>query len=146
MPYCRRGSRGLMLSRATLALTSDCPNLVPSPVSASAVADRVRFSLTGSIFSARPVTVSNRVLNSVVTLRASMTSALVMRVGVGFFGLDSETYLLPKTVVASMSASTLAGISLMYFGSTSRVELGGLLAVAAGWLELVLTRPISTPL
>jgi hypothetical protein len=58
-----------------LAFTSDWPNLVPRPVSASAVADRVRLSLTGSIFSARPVTVSNSVLNSVVTLRASMTSS-----------------------------------------------------------------------
>jgi hypothetical protein len=48
--------------------------------------------LTGSIFSAMPVTVSNSVLNSVVTLRASITSVLLIRVWLGLSGLVSETY------------------------------------------------------
>ena len=50
-------------------MTIDWPNLSPSPVSACAAALSVRFSLTGSTFSAIEVTVSNNVLNSVVTDR-----------------------------------------------------------------------------
>ena len=52
-----------------------------------------------------------------------MTSDDVMRCGVGSFGDENEMYLLPNTVVALMSASTFAGISLMYLGSTSSVIL-----------------------
>ena len=101
--------------------------------------------MTGSIFSARPVTVSNSVLNSVVTLRASMTSELLMRAVVGFFGLNSDTYLLPKIVVAWMSALTFDGMSLMNFGSTSRSSLAAFLpSCSAG--RTLLTLPISTPL
>ncbi|CNY81233.1 Uncharacterised protein [Mycobacterium tuberculosis] len=44
-----------------LALTIDSPNLSPSPVNASAAALRVRFSLTGSTFSAIEVSVWNNV-------------------------------------------------------------------------------------
>ena len=110
-PYCRRGRRGLSSSSAALALTNDLPNLAPRPVNDSAVADSVKFSLTGSIFSAIPVTVSNSELNSTVTLRASITSDEVIRVGLGCAGLVSETYLLPKMVVAWMSACTFDGMS-----------------------------------
>ena len=102
-----------------MAFTSDLPNLVPSPVSDSAVADRVRLSLTGSIFSAIEVTVSKSVLNSTVTLRTSMTSELVIRAGLGLAGLERETYLLPKIVVAWISAFTFDGISGMKRGLTS---------------------------
>ena len=98
---------------AALPLTMERPNLVPSPVSASAVAESVRLSLTGSTFSAMEVSVSNRVLNSVVTVEASMTSALLIRAGLGFFGVDSATYLLPNTVLALMSACTLDGMAGM---------------------------------
>ena len=104
MPYWKRGRRGLSSVSASLALTSDLPSLVPRPVRDSAVAVNVRFSLTGSIRSAIPVMVSNRVLNSTVTLRASMTSELLIRVGLGLGGLVRETYLLPKIVVAWISA------------------------------------------
>ena len=91
------------------------------------------------------MTVSKSVLNSVVTLRASMTSELLIRFGVGLAGLDSETYLLPKMVVAWMSPLTLAGISLMNFGSTSSSSLASWVPF---WLvgNTLLTRPISTPL
>ena len=44
-----------------------------------------------------------------------------MRCGDGSFGDEKEMYLLPNTVVALILASTLAGISLMYLGSTSSV-------------------------
>ena len=46
-----------------------------------------------------------------------------MRCGVGSFGDVKEMYLLPNTVVALILASTFAGISLMYLGSTSIVIL-----------------------
>ena len=59
-----------------MALTIDCPNLSPSPVSAWAAALSVRFSLTGSTFSAIEVMVWNSVLISVVTDRASITCAV----------------------------------------------------------------------
>jgi hypothetical protein len=51
------------------------------------------------------------VLNSVVTAEASMTSALVMRAGLGSSGVDNATYLLPNTVLALMSARTLTGMA-----------------------------------
>ena len=51
----------------TLPCSSDSPNRSPKPVSASAVAVSVWFSLIGSTCSAIDVTVSNSVLNSVVT-------------------------------------------------------------------------------
>ncbi len=63
------GICGLISSSTEFPLTIDWPNLVPSPFNASAVADSVRFSLTGSTFSEIDVTVSKKsVLNSVVTL------------------------------------------------------------------------------
>ncbi|CFA12853.1 Uncharacterised protein [Mycobacterium tuberculosis] len=96
-----------------LALTIDSPNLSPSPVNASAAALRVRFSLTGSTFSAIEVSVWNNVLISVVTDRTSMTSFGVIRLFVGFFGVVNDTYLPPNTVVALMSAFTFAGIRWM---------------------------------
>ena len=40
-----------------------------------------------------------------------MTSALVIRAGLGSSGVVSATYLLPNTVLALMSARTLAGIA-----------------------------------
>ena len=94
-----------------MPLTIAWPNLLPRPDNASAAALSVRFSLTGSTFSEMFVNVSNKVLNSVVTPEASMTSDGEMRALVGFFGLVNETYLLPKTVLALMLASTLDGIS-----------------------------------
>src|SRR5271166_4649851 len=117
------GIRGLMSSRMALPLTIDCPNLSPNPFNASAAAANVRFSLTGSTFSAIEVTVSNNELNSVVTDLASITCCGVIRCGTGYFGDLNDTYLLPNTVVPLMLASTLAGISLMYFGFTSMVIL-----------------------
>ena len=81
----------------------------------------VWFSLIGSTFSVNDITVSNNVLNSVVTPDASITSEGVMRCGVGFSGDENEMYLLPNTVVALMSASTLAGIRSRYLRSTSSV-------------------------
>src|SRR6266403_1564768 len=64
-----------------------------------------------------------RVLNSVVTRVASITSELLIRWGDGFLGDENAMYLLPNTVVALMVASTFWGISLRYLGSTSRVTL-----------------------
>ena len=128
-----------------LPLTIDCPNLSPNPFNASAAAATVRFSLTGSTFSAIEVSVSNNVLNSVVTEIASITCFGEIRCGVGFFGSVNETYLLPNTVVPAMLASTLAGISLMYFGFTSMTNLAA--GLPSRWIsEMVDTRPISTPL
>ena len=83
----------------------------------------VWFSLIGSTFSATDITVSNSVLNSVVTCVTSITSDEVMRCGDGFFGDVKEMYLLPNTVVALILASTFFGISLRYLRSTSRVIL-----------------------
>ena len=93
-----------------MPFTIDWPNLEPRPDSASAAALSVTFSLTGSTFSEIEVRVSNSVLNSVVTVEVRMTSELASRARTGLRGLLSATYLLPKIVVARMSASTLAGI------------------------------------
>ena len=128
-----------------LPLTIDCPNLSPNPVNACAAAASVRFNLTGSTFSTIELSVSNNVLNSVVTDLASITCCGVMRCGVGFFGEVNDTYLLPNTVVALILASTLAGISLMYFGFTSKTNLAA--GMPSRWIsEMLATRPISTPL
>ena len=91
------------------------------------------------------MTVSNTVLNSVVTLRTSITSALLMRFATGSAGVDSETYLLPKIVVASMSPRTFAGISLTYLGSTSSVNFAASLPSATAG-SIAFTRPMATPL
>jgi hypothetical protein len=123
----------------------DCPNRSPSPSSACAAAVSVVLSLTGSTFSATDTMVSNSVLNSVVTRDTSITSLLEIRCGVGFFGARNATYLLPKTVVALMSASTLAGIRWMYFGSTSSDSLA-LVMPPSSTVATLATRPISTPL
>ena len=96
-----------------LASINEFPNRSPSPVTAWAVAVKVALSLTGSTCSAIDMTVSNTVLNSVVTDDASITSRLVIRCGAGSFGELKEMYLLPNTVVALMSATTLAGMKLM---------------------------------
>ena len=100
----------------------DWPNRSPSPSSACAVAASVWFSLIGSTFSATDTTVSNNVLNSVVTVVTSITSR-GDRCGDGSFGDEKEMYLLPNTVVALMSASTFFGIRSRYLGSTSSVIL-----------------------
>ena len=86
------------------------PNRSPSPVNAWAAALSVALSLTGSTCSEISITVSKRVLNSVVTDDASMTSRLVMRCGLGSFGELNAMYLLPKTVVALTSAMTFLGM------------------------------------
>ena len=106
-----------------MPLTIDWPNRSPSPSSASAVAVSVWFSLIGSTCCDTDTTVSNSVLNSVVTVVTSITSEVVIRCGDGSFGDVKEMYLLPNTVVALMSASTFFGISSMYSGSTSRMIL-----------------------
>src|SRR5437899_3036793 len=111
-----------MSSKMALPSTSEPPNLSPNPDNACAAAKSVRLTLTGSTFSAIEVSVSNNVLNSVVTDLVSITAAGVIRSGAGFLGEVNDTYLLPKTVVAVMLACTLAGISLMYFGSTSNTN------------------------
>lgn len=108
---------GIDVVKHRIAVDDRLAELAAQPAERSAAADRVRFSLTGSTFSAIEVTVSNRVLNSVVTLEAVMTSELVRRADTGFFGVDNATYLLPNTVVALMSACTLAG---MKAGSAGR--------------------------
>src|SRR6201993_3096539 len=110
------GMRGLISSSAALPLMIDCPNLAPNPLNASAAAERVRLTLTGSTFSVIEVIVWNSVLISVVTDLASITFAGVMRCGSGVFGAVSDTYFWPKTVVATILASTLTGISLRYLG------------------------------
>ncbi len=56
-----------------MPLTIDWPNLSPNPVSACAAALSVRFTFTGSTLSASSTSVSNTVLNSVVTDVASIT-------------------------------------------------------------------------
>ncbi len=66
----------------------------------------VWFSLMGSTWRATATTVSNNVLNSVVTFVTSMTSDVEIRCGAGLFGLVKDTYLLPKTVEALIDAST----------------------------------------
>src|ERR1700687_5651528 len=129
----------------SLPLTIDCPNRCPNPSNACAVAVRVWFSLTGSTFSATDTTVSNKVLNSVDTADTSITSEGVMRCGTGLGGVENDTYLLPNTVVALISAFTLAGINLTYLGSTSNVSFA--LGTSPTLTSLTLpTRPISTPL
>ena len=92
------------------ALVSESPNRSPIPLNARAVALSVAFSFTGSTCSEIAVTVSNTVLNSVVTDDASMMSWLVMRCGLGSFGELNEMYLLPNTVVALTSAMTFLGM------------------------------------
>src|SRR5207245_547589 len=105
-------------SRIVLPLISDAPNFSPNPASACAAAPSVRFTLTGSTLSAIEVSVSNNVLNSVVTDVASITVDGVIDCVAGFFGEVNATYLLPNTVVALIPATTLAGIKLTYFGVT----------------------------
>ena len=68
------------------------------------------------------VSVSNSVLNSVVTWVTSITWELEMRALLGLGGLRNDTYLLPNTVVALISAMALAGIRLTYFGFTSSLS------------------------
>ena len=92
------------------ALSRESPNRSPSPVVASAVAVSVALSLIGSTCSASDMTVSNTVLNSVVTDDASITSWLVMRCGLGSFGELNDMYLLPNTVDALTSATTFRGM------------------------------------
>jgi len=139
------GICGLSSERIWLPSTRDSPNRSPSPSSAWAVAVSVWFSLIGSTCSASDTTVSNKVLNSVVTLVTSMTSAEVMRCAAGSGGDENDTYLLPNTVVALMSATTFCGIRWRYFGSTSRVifAFGSPPTLTSSTLP---TRPISTPL
>ena len=96
-----------------LPFVSDSPNRSPRPVRASAVAVSVRFSLIGSICSASAITVSNKVLNSVLTDDSSITWLLEIRSAVGSSGELNDTYLLPNTVVAWISATTLAGMNSM---------------------------------
>src|SRR5689334_18916257 len=110
------GIRGLTSSRAALPLMIDCPNLSPNPLNAWAAALSVRLTLTGSTFSAIDVIVWNNVLISVVTDLASITLCGEIRCGKGFFGEVNDTYFPPNTVVATILASTLAGISLMNLG------------------------------
>ncbi len=93
------------------ALSSESPNRSPSPVTACAVAVSVALSLIGSTCSESDMTVSNTLLNSVVTDAASITSWLVIRCGLGSFGELKEMYLLPNTVVALTSATTLRGMN-----------------------------------
>jgi hypothetical protein len=101
--------------------------------------------LIGSTCSATSTTVSNKVLNSVVTDVASITSLGEMRCGVGSFGDVKDMYLLPNTVVAVMSALTFFGIRWRYLRSTFSVIF------ALGWpptstWSTAPTLPISTPL
>jgi hypothetical protein len=63
----------------------------------------------------------------------------------GFFGAVNDIYLLPNTVVAVMLGCTLAGTSLMYFGSNSNTSLAAGLP-SRSISEMLPTRPISTPL
>jgi hypothetical protein len=69
------GICGLTSSRIALPLTIDCPNLSPKPARDWAAALSVRFSFTGSTFSAMEVTVWNSVLISVVTAVAQMLAS-----------------------------------------------------------------------
>ena len=66
---------------------------------ACAVAVNVWFSLIGSNISATDNTVSNRLLNSVVTADTSITWADEMCWDDGFFGDSNATYLFPNTVL-----------------------------------------------
>ncbi len=103
------------------------------------------FSSIGSTFSAIEVIVSNNVLNSVVTDRTSITSCGEIRCCSGFSGAMSDTYLLPNRVAASILATTLTGISLMYFGFTFSTSFAA--GLLSDWIsEMPATRPISTPL
>ena len=97
--------------RIAFASVSDRPKDVPNPVNASAAADRVRLSCTGSIFSAMPETVSKRVWNSVVTVVAVITSPSEMRSAAGFRGAVKANILLPKIVEATTSAPTFTGMT-----------------------------------
>ena len=123
-----------------LPLTIDCPNLSPNPASACAAALSVRFSLTGSTFSEIEVMVWNNVLISVVTDLASITvCGLRAFAATGCSGVVSDTYLPPNTVVALISAFTLAGISDRYLGYTSRANF------AAGLPSRLISEMLSDP-
>src|SRR5690242_8801227 len=139
------GIRGFTSSRSVLALVIDWPNLSPSPASDCAAALNVRFSLTGSTFSAIELIVWNSVLISVVTERASITVRGEILCGDGLGGVVNDTYLPPNTVVALISALTFDGISFKYRGYTSRMNFAaGLPSRTVS--EIDPTRPISTPL
>ena len=56
------------------------------------------------------MTVSNRVLNSVLTQLAVISPPAESRCGEGSSGERSAMYLLPNTVLALMSALTFAGM------------------------------------
>src|ERR1700730_5630533 len=109
------GIRGLISSSAALPLMIDCPNLSPNPLNAWAAALSVRLTLIGSTFSAIEVIVWNSVLISVVTDLASIGVCGEIRPS-GCSGAVNDTYFSPNTVVATILASTLAGISLRYLG------------------------------
>src|ERR1700712_1162884 len=115
MSLLSRGICGFRSSRITLASPRDSPNLAPRPAMACAVAVSVRFSLIGSTFPAIDVTVSKRVLNSVVTDSPRITSLRETGTADGCFGDVNDTYLLPKTVLALTSARTFDGIDGRYW-------------------------------
>ena len=111
------GICGLRSARISLPLTIDWPNRSPSPLQrlrgrGQRLVQLDRVDLLRDIRR----TVSNNVLNSVVTDVTSITSEVVMRCGVGSFGDVKEMYLLPNTVVALISASTFCGMQLEVLG------------------------------
>ena len=149
------GIRWFRSARMVLPLTSDCPNLSPRPSSACAAAVRVAFSLIGSTCSEIAVIVSNRVLSPVVTqavagvggehLETSMVSPFLIRALSGSDGEVNETYLLPKTVVASSLVLTFLGSRGRYFGSTSSCSRA-FVSSSLPTTSISFTRPMGTPL
>ena len=73
-----------------------------------------------------------------------MTSELLIRVEVGSLGLDSETYLFPKIVVAWISPCTFCRDQLDELRPDLEGELRCLFAVHHG--RSMSTRPMATPL
>jgi len=128
-----------------LPVSIDCPNRSPRPSSAWAVAVRVWLSLIGSTCLVTSTTVSKRVLNSVVTVDASIGVEPLTRSGLGSAGEENAMYLLPNTVLAWMSASTLAGIMFRNCLLTSSRTLA-LGSPPTSTASTSVTRPISTPL
>ncbi len=135
------GRLGSTVARSSSRSPSSWPSLWPRPFSAFAIAPRVSFSFTGSIFDSTAVSCSNTVLISTVTCWASSTCPACMCCGDRSAGGISCTYLAPKAVGGAISTSTLAGMRGSWDASIARCRA----ACPLGSTSIEATLPTSTP-
>ena len=94
----------------------------PLPRTDSATAERIEFSLAGSMDWTTPCRLWNTVLTSTVTLRERTTDPGLSRSGLASAGTIRSTYLAPNAVLDLISASRLLGRYLNGSGSIFRLS------------------------